>query len=158
MGKHLLVSPSSEVPARLTTSCAIGTVEGMALPHRSVTTARWCLSALVALDLAGAAVAARHRIAGEPFGVGASLDPRSPAVSAFWGTGLSAPLVSLAMATAAAVRRPELLRPAGALFALGALSEPVIWGRRPCPWSGRAGVIGHVLLALVMSLPDRDYG
>lgn len=128
----------------------------MALPHRSVTTARWCFSALVILDLAGAAVAARHRIAGEPLGVGSSLDPQSAVVSAFWGTGLSAPLVSLAMATAAAVRRPALLRPAGAVFALGALSEPVMWGRRPCPWSARAGVIGHVLLALVMSLPDRD--
>lgn len=158
MGRCLLVSPPSDVPARLTGSCSIDTVEGMTLPHRSVTTARWCFSALVALDLAGAAIAARHRIAGEPLGVGASLDPRSPAVSVFWGTGLSAPLFSLAMVSAAAVRRPELLRPAGALFAVGALSEPVIWGRRPCPRSGRAGVIGHVLLALVMSLPDRDYG
>ena len=139
-------------------SRATGTVESMALPHRSVTTARWCFGALVALDLAGAAVAARHRIAGEPLGVGASLDPRSPAVSAFWGTGLSAPLVSLVMVAAVAVRRPALLRPAGALFALGALSEPVMWGRRPCPWSARAGVIGHVLLALVMSLPGRDHG
>ena len=130
----------------------------MAWPHRSVTTARWCFSALVAVDLAGAALAARHRIDGEPLGVGSSLDPRSPAVSAFWGTGLSAPLVALATVAAVAVRRPALLRPAGALFALGALSEPVMWGRRPCPWSGRVGVIAHVLLAVVMCLPERDAG
>ncbi len=128
----------------------------MAVPHRRVTTARWCFGALVTLDLAGAVVAARHRIAGEPFGVGASLDPRSPTVSAFWGTGLSAPLVALAMVAAAAVHKPALLRPAGALFALGALSEPVMWGRRPCPWSARVAVVGHVLLALVMSLPERE--
>ena len=152
----MLASPLSDLPARLTGSHAVSTVERMALPQRSVTTARWCFSALVILDLAGAGVAARRRIAGEPFGVGSTLDPQSAVVSAFWGTGLSAPLISLATTTAAALRRPALLRPAGALFALGALSEPVVWGRRPCPWPARAGVIGHVLLALVMSFPDRD--
>jgi hypothetical protein len=42
------------------------------------------------------------------------------------------------------------------VFALGALSEPVVWGRRPCPWPARVGVMGHVVLAAALSLPTSD--
>ena len=44
--------------------------------------------AFLAVDAAGAAIAIRHRVAGEPFGVGGSLDVRRPAVVALWGTAL----------------------------------------------------------------------
>jgi hypothetical protein len=88
------------------------------------------LLALFAVDAVGGAVAVKHRVPGEPFGVGGSLDVRSPAVVALWGTALSAPVTSLGLAAALYRRRPGALRIMGALFALGALSEPVFWGRR----------------------------
>ena len=144
------------LPALLAQAAVIRSVDVMALPRRTDRTARWCFAALVAVDAVGAIVATRHRIAGEPFGVGRSLDPRRPHVSVLWGTGLSAPLASLAAVAAAAVWRPALLRPAGAVFALGALSEPVVWGRRPCSWPAGVGVMGHVALAAAMSLPRSE--
>jgi len=104
------------------------------------------VAALVAVDTAGAILAVRHRVAGEPLGFGRSLDVRHPAVLAMWGTGLSAPLASLIVAVAM-IRRPAALRVLGAAFALGAMSEPVFWGRRPCPGYGRALLLAHVIIA-----------
>ena len=113
------------------------------------------LVALLAVDAAGGAVAIRHRVAGEPLGMGGSLDVHHPAVLVLWGTGLSAPIASLALATILYRRRPDMLRVLGALFALGALSEPVFWGRRPCPRIGRALVVAHVAIAAALAVgPD----
>jgi hypothetical protein len=105
------------------------------------------LAALVTVDAGGAVVAARHQIAGEPFGFGASFDVRRPSVLIFWGSGLSAPLATLLIAVAVHRRYPAVVRALGGLFAMGGLSEPVFWGRRPCPWQGRALVSAHVALA-----------
>lgn len=110
------------------------------------------VAALVAVDLVGAVTAWRHRVAGEPLGVGGSLDVRRPLVLALWGSGLSAPLFSLALALAVR-RRPER-RVLGALFALGALSEPIFWGRRPCPRGGRMVLLGHFALATTIAVLD----
>jgi hypothetical protein len=52
-------------------------------------------SGLIAVDATGAVVAARHRVAGEPFGFGRALDLRKPVVLFFWGSGLCASLVTL---------------------------------------------------------------
>ena len=105
------------------------------------------LSALFVVDAAGAVVAVRHRIAGEPFGIGGSLDVRRPAVLTLWGSGLSAPIASLVAAAALLASRPGALRFVGALFALGGLAEPVLWGRRPCPRRGRVLLVAHVAIA-----------
>jgi hypothetical protein len=115
------------------------------------------LVAFLAVDAAGGAVAITHRVAGEPLGMGGSLDVRHPAVLALWGTGLSAPLASLALAPILYLRRPEALRVLGALFAVGALSEPVFWGRRPCPRLGRVLLVAHVAIATALAVePGRN--
>jgi hypothetical protein len=116
-----------------------------------VTTKR-LLVALLAADTAGAAIAMKHRVAGEPFGIGASLDVRNPAVVVLWGTALSAPITSLGLATVLYRHRPGALRVLGAIFAIGALSEPVFWGRRPCPLFGRMLLIAHVVIASALAL------
>ncbi len=109
------------------------------------------LAALVAVDAAGALVAIRHRVAGEPLGFGGSLDVRHPAVVALWGTALSAPIASLLLAVVLSRRDPRMLRVLGALFAAGGLVEPVFWGRRPCPRHGRALLTAHVALGAVLA-------
>jgi hypothetical protein len=110
------------------------------------------LIALLAVDSAGAAVATKHRVAGEPFGIGGSLDVRNPAVVVLWGTALSAPITSLGLAVALYRHRPGALRVLGAMFAIGALSEPAFWGRRPCPWLGRMLLMAHVLIASALAM------
>lgn len=113
------------------------------------------LLALVAVDAAGGAVAMKHRVAGEPLGIGGSLDVRNPVVVALWGTALSAPITSLGLALALYRHRPEALRVMGAMFALGALSEPAIWGRRPCPRHGRLLLVAHVVIAIALAIGPR---
>lgn len=115
--------------------------------------ARRALAALTVVDLAGAAVAARHGVAAEPFGlrVGRRFDVRRGAVLLAWGSGLSAPLLSLPLAVAAERRRPGAARAFGAMWAAGAVSEPVFWGRRPCPRLGRVVLAAHVALALALA-------
>ena len=54
-------------------------------------TTKRLLLALFAVDAAGAAVAVKHRVAGEPLGIGGSLDVRNPVVVALWGTALLPP-------------------------------------------------------------------
>lgn len=110
------------------------------------------LIALLAVDAAGGAVAMKNRVAGEPFGIGGSLDVRSPAVVMLWGTALSAPVISLGLATALCRHRPEAFRAMGAMFAIGALSEPAFWGRRPCPRLGRMLLIAHVVIASALAI------
>ena len=119
---------------------------------RVETTPKRLLIALLAVDAAGGAVAMKHRVAGEPFGVGGSLDVRNPAVVVLWGTALSAPITSLGLATALYRHRPEALRVLGAMFAIGALSEPAFWGRRPCPWLGRMLLVAHVVIASALAI------
>jgi hypothetical protein len=116
-----------------------------------ITTKR-LLIALLAADATGAAVAMKYRVAGEPFGVGASLDVRNPAVVVLWGTALSAPIASLGLAIALCRHRPEALRVLGAVFAMGALSEPAFWGRRPCPLFGRMLLMAHVVIASALAI------
>jgi hypothetical protein len=116
-----------------------------------ITTKR-LLVALVAADATGAAVAMKHRVVGEPFGIGASLDVRNPAVVVLWGTALSAPITSLGLATFLYRHRPEALRILGAIFAVGALSEPAFWGRRPCPLFGRVVLMAHVIIASALAI------
>ena len=94
----------------------------------------------------------KHRVAGEPFGIGASLDVRNPAVVVLWGTALSAPITSLGLASACYRHRPEALRVLGAMFAIGALSEPAFWGRRPCPLFGRMLLMAHVVIASALAI------
>ena len=77
-------------------SCLRAGVEDI-LPKVEITTKR-LLIALLAVDAAGGAVAMQHRVAGEPFGIGGSLDVRNPAVVMLWGTALSAPITSLGLA------------------------------------------------------------
>ena len=110
------------------------------------------LAALILVDAAGAATAIRHRVSGEPFGLGAELDVRRPAVLFFWGTGLSAPFVMLIGAAAIANRAPGTLRILGGLFAVGALSEPVFWGRRRCPTYARVLLAAHVALGIALAV------
>jgi hypothetical protein len=110
------------------------------------------LLALLAVDAVGGAVAVKHRVAGEPFGIGGSLDVRNPAVVALWGTALSAPITSLGLAVALSRHRPEVLRVMGAMFAVGALSEPAFWGRRPCPRHGRMLLVAHVIVATALAV------
>jgi hypothetical protein len=110
------------------------------------------LGALVAVDAAGALVAARHGVAGEPFGFGGSFDVRRPSVLVLWGSALSAPGLGLAGAVLAGRRAPGAVRVAGAVFAVGAMSEPAFWGRRPCPWYGRVLLWVHVSLGVVLAL------
>jgi hypothetical protein len=82
-------------------------------------TTKRLLMALLAVDAAGGAVAVKHRVAGEPFGLGGSLDVRTPAVVVLWGTALSAPITSLGLAIALYRHRPGALRVLGAMFAMG---------------------------------------
>ena len=110
------------------------------------------LIALFAADAAGGAVAVKHQLSGEPFGVGGSLDVRSPAVVTLWGTALSASITSLGVAAALYRLRPKALRVMGAMFAIGALSEPAFWGRRPCPRHGRLLLAAHVIIASALAL------
>jgi hypothetical protein len=118
------------------------------------------VAALTAVDTAGAVVAARHRIAGEPFGMGRSLDVRRPAVLFFWGSGLSAPFASLLVAALLVRRSSTALRVMGAMFAFGALSEPAFWGSRPCPRHARVLLAIHVAIGLALAAtaaaPDSD--
>lgn len=116
------------------------------------------LTALALVDGTGAVVARRHRIVGEPLGVGTVLDVRRPAVLVFWGTGLSAPLASFVAAAMLLRRSPTALRVLGALFAAGAMAEPVFWGRRPCPRYARALLVLHVALGLALAggAPERE--
>lgn len=115
-------------------------------------TTKRLLMALLTVDAAGGAVAMKHRVAGEPFGIGASLDVRNPAVVVMWGTALSAPITSLGLATALYRHRPEALRVLAAIFAIGALSEPAFWGRRPCPVLGRMLLMAHVLISSALAI------
>ena len=69
-----------------------------------------------------------------------------------WGTALSAPITSFGLATALYRHRPEALRILGAMFAIGALSEPAFWGRRPCPRLGRMLLMVHVLIASALAI------
>jgi hypothetical protein len=117
----------------------------------TITTKR-LLIALLAVDAAGGTVAVKNRVAGEPFGVGGSLDVRSPVVVALWGTALSAPIASLGLAIGLYRLRSEALRTMGALFAIGALSEPAFWGRRPCPRLGRMLLVAHVIIAGALAI------
>jgi hypothetical protein len=94
----------------------------------------------------------KHRVAGEPFGIGASFDVRNPAVVVLWGTALSAPITSLGLATALYRHRPEALRMLAAIFAIGALSEPAFWGRRSCPRFGRMLLMAHVVIAGALAI------
>jgi hypothetical protein len=110
------------------------------------------LITLLAVDTAGGAVAIKHRVAGEPFGIGGSLDVRSPAVVALWGTALSAPVTSLGLAIVLHRHRPQVLRVLGAMFAIGALSEPAFWGRRPCPRLGRILLVTHFIVASALAI------
>ena len=110
------------------------------------------LAALIGVDAVGATIAVRRDVRGEPFGIGASLDVRTPAVLVFWGSGLSAPLASLAGAAVARRIWPRGLRTLGVVFAVGALSEPVFWGRRPCSLVGRVVLVLHVLLAAAIAV------
>jgi hypothetical protein len=116
-----------------------------------ITTKR-LLIALLAVDATGGAVAMKHRVAGEPFGIGASLKVRNPAVVVLWGTALSAPITSLGLAAALYRHRPKALRVLGAIFAIEALSEPAFWGRRPCPRVGRVLLVAHVVLASALAI------
>jgi hypothetical protein len=116
-----------------------------------ITTKR-LLIALLAVDAAGGTVAMKHRVAGEPFGIGASFDVRNPAVVVLWGTALSAPITSLGLASALYRHRPEALRVLGAMFAIGALSEPAFWGRRSCPRLGRMLLMAHVVIAGALAM------
>jgi len=93
----------------------------------------------------------RNDLRGEPLGVGGSLDVRRPEVLLLWGTGLSPPLLSLALA-ALMSRRPRRLRVLAVLFAVGGTMEPVFWGRRRCPWHARALVAAHVTLATALAV------
>jgi hypothetical protein len=116
---------------------------------------KWILlGGLAVADALGAAVAHRHGVAGEPLGLepGRRLDVHRPAVVAMWGTGLSAPLWSLPAAVVAERRRSGAFRVFGTAWAAGALSEPVFWGRRPCPKVGRLAVLAHVGLALALAV------
>ena len=115
-------------------------------------TTKKLLLALFAVDTVGGAVAVKHRVAGEPLGIGGSLDVRNPAVVVLWGTALSAPITSLGLAAALYRHRPEALRIVGAMFALGALSEPAFWGRRPCPRHGRMLLLAHVVIASALAI------
>jgi hypothetical protein len=122
-----------------------------------ITTKR-LLIALFAVDAAGGAVAVNHRVSGEPFGVGGSLDVRNPAVVTLWGTALSAPITSLGLAAALYRHRPKALRVLGATFAIGALAEPAFWGRRPCPRYGRLLLAAHVIIASALAIdPARTH-
>jgi hypothetical protein len=123
----------------------------MGILQTMITTKR-LLVALLAVDAVGGAVAIKNRVAGEPLGFGGSLDVRNPLVVAFWGTALSAPFTSLALAVALYRLRPEALRILGAAFAIGALSEPAFWGRRPCPRLGRMLLVAHVVIAGAMTI------
>ncbi len=105
----------------------------------------------MAVDCAGAVTAFRHRVAGEPLGFGRRFDVRRPAVLFLWGSGLSAPLAVLLAALVAFRRSPRLLRVMGAMFAVGALIEPVLWGRRPCPRYARALLGVHVALGAALA-------
>lgn len=118
-------------------------------------TTKRLLFALFAVDAAGGTVAVKHRVAGEPLGIGGSLDVRNPVVFALWGTALSAPITLLGLAVALYRHRPEALRVMGAIFALGALSEPAIWGRRPCPRHGRLLLVAHVVIATALAVVPR---
>ncbi len=93
----------------------------------------------------------KHCVAGEPLGIGGSLDVRNPAVVVFWGTALSAPITLLGLATSLERHRPQALRILGPIFALGGLSEPAFWGRRPCPLLGRVLLVAHVVLASALA-------
>ena len=104
---------------------------------------RGLTGAALALDLAGARVATRHRLIGEPFGVSPPGWLPEAMVLPCWGTALSGPLMAdaalLALAPAAdhghrgACRAVSLL---AALRLAGVLSEPVTWGRRrTAPWA-----------------------
>ena len=131
------------------------------LPKVEITTKRLLIT-LLAVDAAGGAVAMKHRVAGEPFGIGGSLDVRNPAVVMLWGTALSAPITSLGLAAAMYRHRPEALRALGAMFALGGLSEPAFWGRRPA--RGLAGCSSWLTwlspahwLSVLPELMDRDH-
>jgi hypothetical protein len=137
-------------------SCLWAGVEDI-LPKVEITTKR-LLIALLAVDAAGGAVAMKHRVAGEPFGIGGSLDVRNPAVVMLWGTALSAPITSLGLAAAMYRHRPEALRALGAMFAVGGLSEPVFWGRRPCPRLGRMLLVAHVVIASALALGPAGTG
>jgi hypothetical protein len=116
------------------------------------------LVAMLVVDVAGGVVAVRHRVAGEPFGIGGSLDVRQPAVLALWGSGLSAPIASLVLAVVMYRHRPRALRAMGALFAFGALSEPVFWGLRPCPRHGRMLLLAHVAIASALAIGSDPSG
>ncbi len=123
---------------------------------RMTTSSSKLLAALLAVDAVGAAIAVRDRIAGEPFGIGASLDVRRPAVLIFWGTGLSAPVASLIGTLAIRRSWPAGLRVFGLLFTVGALSEPVFWGRRRCSALGRLVLVLHTTLAAALAVAPHD--
>jgi hypothetical protein len=125
---------------------------------RTTISTKRLLVAFLAVDAAGGAAAVRHRIVGEPLGIGGSLDVRNPAVLALWGTGLSAPIASLGLAAALYRRRPQALRMLGVMFAIGALSEPVFWGRRPCPRYGRLLLLAHVTIASALAINPEGTG
>jgi hypothetical protein len=138
-------------PLRRMAAPLCGSVTKGILPEVEITTKR-LLIALLAVNATGGVVAMKHRVAGEPFGIGASLDVRNPAVVVLWGTALSAPITSLGLATALYRRRPEALWMLAAMFAIGALSEPAFWGRRPCPRFGRVLLMAHVVIAIALAI------
>ena len=121
-----------------------------------MTRASKLLAGLLVVDAVGAVVAVRHRVAGEPFGIGGSLDVRRPTVLIFWGSGHSAPLVSLAGALVLRRRWPSVLRALGVVFAAGALCEPVFWGRRSCSLLGRLVLVVHFVLAVGLAVTPDD--
>lgn len=114
------------------------------------------MAGLLLVDAVGAIVAVRRHVAGEPLGVGASLDVRRPTVLILWGTGHSAPLASLIGALVVRHIWPPGLRALGAVFAAGALAEPVFWGRRSCSVLGRLLLTSHLVLAVAMMVTRHD--
>jgi hypothetical protein len=64
---------------------------------------------------------------------------------------LSAPLAALLGAAVLSKRAPGSVRVLGAMFAIGALAEPVFWGRRPCPPVARARLASHVALGAALA-------
>jgi hypothetical protein len=97
-------------------------------------------AALVVLDLAGARVALRHDLIGEPLRMRMPTSVPTPAVLVGWGTAVSAPwfMDAVLVAALSGKHRDRALTAARALGALrvaGVLVEPATWGRRRPRWA-----------------------
>jgi hypothetical protein len=112
-------------------------------------TARSLGLALAVNQLVGTVVALRYSVPGRPLGVRFWWGPRAEVV--FWGTGISAPLVSAAaLGVGAASPSDEwarrILRLLGASIVVGQLVEPVNWERQ-VPGAVRAVAVANLVLA-----------